>query len=234
MDELQISGKRYISAKRIAKENGYTADYVGQLIRGGKVTGQKVGRAWYVDALSFDHYLGGEVTPAKQANTGYSDLPAGKSPEVLGPSPSQPPVSASLPEYELVPVAPVVVVEEKIIEAPVAPEPLSEAPQEVATPVVLKKIEPVKISGLHYYQEDEPTLPQIRSKKEAIVSDLRVMPTGTSEPIVKRHKRIARLAVLSILAVVVLAGSAFVASSVTLNLSIERGSAASAYYSLQW
>src|SRR3990167_7886574 len=58
MDELQISGKRYISSRRIARENGYTADYIGQLIRGGKVAGQKVGRAWYVDAASFDAFLG--------------------------------------------------------------------------------------------------------------------------------------------------------------------------------
>ena len=60
MDELQISGKRFISSRRIARDNGYTADYIGQLIRGGKVVGQKVGRAWYVDAISFDAYLGQE------------------------------------------------------------------------------------------------------------------------------------------------------------------------------
>ena len=65
MDELQISGKRFISSRRIARDNGYTSDYIGQLIRGGKVTGQKVGRAWYVDAVSFNTFLGSERTPAK-------------------------------------------------------------------------------------------------------------------------------------------------------------------------
>ncbi len=65
MDELQISGKRFISSRRIARENGYTSDYIGQLIRGGKITGQKVGRAWYVDASSFDKYLGAEGAPIR-------------------------------------------------------------------------------------------------------------------------------------------------------------------------
>ena len=65
MDELQISGKRFISSRQLAREHGYTADYLGQLIRGGKVSGQKVGRAWYVDAVSFDAYLG-EEGPVQQ------------------------------------------------------------------------------------------------------------------------------------------------------------------------
>ncbi len=76
MDELQISGKRFISSRRIARDNGYTADYIGQLIRGGKVTGQKVGRAWYVDAVSFHKYLGQEGVPANPAEQKSSDLPS--------------------------------------------------------------------------------------------------------------------------------------------------------------
>lgn len=69
MDELEISGKRYVSAKRIAKENKYHPDYVGQLIRAGRVIGTKVGRAWYVDQDSFVEYLGkerGAFTPLTQ------------------------------------------------------------------------------------------------------------------------------------------------------------------------
>lgn len=73
MDELEISGKRYISSKRIARENKYHSDYIGQLIRGGKIVGTKVGRAWYVDEESFASYLSKEnktyvaptVTPAE-------------------------------------------------------------------------------------------------------------------------------------------------------------------------
>ena len=61
MDELEISGRRYISSRRAAKEHHYHADYIGQLIRSGKVGGQKVGRTWYVDAASLATYL--ELSP---------------------------------------------------------------------------------------------------------------------------------------------------------------------------
>jgi len=63
MDELEISGRRYISSARAAKEHKYHSDYIGQLVRAGKVAGQKVGRAWYVDADSLAEYLGKEVPP---------------------------------------------------------------------------------------------------------------------------------------------------------------------------
>lgn len=63
MDELEISGKRYISTRRAAKEHKYHADYIGQLIRAGKVGGQKVGRSWYVVADSLSTYLGKETPP---------------------------------------------------------------------------------------------------------------------------------------------------------------------------
>jgi hypothetical protein len=63
MDELEISGRRYISSARAAKEHKYHSDYIGQLVRGGRVAGQKVGRAWYVDAESLKDYLKKEATP---------------------------------------------------------------------------------------------------------------------------------------------------------------------------
>jgi hypothetical protein len=57
MDSLEIEGKEYISAKRAAREHSYTMDYIGQLIRGGKLVGKKVGRAWYVEQDSLTSYL---------------------------------------------------------------------------------------------------------------------------------------------------------------------------------
>lgn len=60
MDELEISGKRYISSRRAAKQHGYHSDYIGQLVRAGKVDGQKVGRAWYVDEESLKAYFSKE------------------------------------------------------------------------------------------------------------------------------------------------------------------------------
>lgn len=62
MDELEISGKRYISSRRAAKEHHYHTDYIGQLIRGRKIKGTKVGRAWYVEEDSLRAYLQAEHT----------------------------------------------------------------------------------------------------------------------------------------------------------------------------
>ncbi len=72
MDELEISGKRYLSSKRAAKEHKYHADYIGQLIRAGKVVGTKVGRAWYVEATSLDEYLANEFNHAQHAPVSQS------------------------------------------------------------------------------------------------------------------------------------------------------------------
>lgn len=57
MDELEIGGKKYISSKRAAREHRYHIDYIGQLIRGGKIVGKKIGRSWYVEDLSLKNYL---------------------------------------------------------------------------------------------------------------------------------------------------------------------------------
>jgi hypothetical protein len=60
MDELEISGKRYVSTRRAAKEYKYHSDYIGQLIRGKKLLGRKVGRSWYVELDSLTTYFGKE------------------------------------------------------------------------------------------------------------------------------------------------------------------------------
>lgn len=52
MDELVISGKKYISSKRASEITGYAKDYIGQLARGGKVPATRIGRAWYVDEVA--------------------------------------------------------------------------------------------------------------------------------------------------------------------------------------
>ncbi len=48
MNSVEISGVRYVKASDAAKAVGYTADYVGQLARAGKIDAKQVGRAWYV------------------------------------------------------------------------------------------------------------------------------------------------------------------------------------------
>lgn len=49
MDEIILDGKEYISAKRAAKQTGYTKDYVGQLCRAGRLPARMIGRNWYVE-----------------------------------------------------------------------------------------------------------------------------------------------------------------------------------------
>lgn len=48
METLVLDGKEFVKASRAAKDLGYTADYVGQLCRSGKVQARLVGRTWYV------------------------------------------------------------------------------------------------------------------------------------------------------------------------------------------
>lgn len=48
MNVIDISGIRYLKATDAAKKVGYTADYVGQLARGGKLDAKQIGRSWYV------------------------------------------------------------------------------------------------------------------------------------------------------------------------------------------
>lgn len=52
MDKISVKGESYIKGSVIARELGYTADYVGQLCRSGQVECTLVGRSWYVSEKS--------------------------------------------------------------------------------------------------------------------------------------------------------------------------------------
>jgi hypothetical protein len=49
--ELDILSKeaRFVSASEASEKTGYSADYIGQLCRGLKISGELVSRTWYVD-----------------------------------------------------------------------------------------------------------------------------------------------------------------------------------------
>lgn len=56
METISVEGKEYVKAKEIARELGYTTDYIGQLCRANKIDAKLVGRSWYVDPDSVrDH-----------------------------------------------------------------------------------------------------------------------------------------------------------------------------------
>lgn len=75
MDELEIQGKKYISSKRASQLTGYAKDYIGQLARGGKLPGTRVGRAWYVDEEALKA-LAGIVGDQSAAQEPHSSLKA--------------------------------------------------------------------------------------------------------------------------------------------------------------
>ncbi len=56
MEVLVVEGEKYVKASSIARDLGYTSDYVGQLCRSGKVEAQLVGRSWYVKEDSIKNH----------------------------------------------------------------------------------------------------------------------------------------------------------------------------------
>jgi len=210
MDELQISGKRFISSRRIARDNNYTPDYIGQLIRGGKVVGQKVGRAWYVDAVSFDTFLGSEGTPAPLADQKSSDLPSSG-----GTPAGQTFAQQEAPAFEPVKkVEPVVIAQKK------------EETHYVPLHIIKKEEAPV---GLRYYHDTEPSLPEMRSSVKISAR------TKTFEaPTRVRYASKLPVVALAGAGVAVFIFCAVVSSAVSLNLSIEAGNTASVFYTIDF
>lgn len=56
MESIRLDEKVFIKATALAKKLGYTADYIGQLCRAGKVSAQLVGRSWYVEEGSLTEH----------------------------------------------------------------------------------------------------------------------------------------------------------------------------------
>jgi len=56
MDTLMYDGTAYVKASVLAKRFRYTADYIGQLCRSGKIDARLVGRSWYVNEAALLAY----------------------------------------------------------------------------------------------------------------------------------------------------------------------------------
>lgn len=145
MDELEISGKRYISTKRAAREHGYHSDYMGQLIRGKKVAGQKVGRAWYIEEDSLNAYLGKAPIPAPVRVV----IPAPAAEIVPPPAPAPAPVERLIAEEpafiapEPQPIAEISMPEPAVV--PEAPEPVAETAEEIEAEEIREEAQPVAV-----------------------------------------------------------------------------------------
>ena len=235
MDELQISGKRFISSRRAAKDNKYHVDYIGQLIRGGKVAGQKVGRAWYVEADSLAAYFDKEES--KGGTTITQEVV--ESPKVI--HAVEKPVVEEIIEEKI--IEPVVVVEKEIVEEKKEIEEKEEVHRipisthaRVSTPTVHTK----KHTRLTYITDDEPTLPVVESKKrpktkveikeeearEVFVQEekekevVRLIPTNDRPAKKSPYIQFGVVAVLGVAAFLVVAGSSYF---LTYNAVVARG-----------
>ena len=243
MDELEISGKRYISTRRAAKQYKYHSDYIGQLIRGKKLLGRKVGRSWYVELESLTTYFGKEgaaLVPNEEIAIALEN--------------------ETTPEVKEVKA---LVIKKEIKNMQVAAAEASEEKKE-------KEIETITRDSIHipvrvhrpsfeteykkmnttltYVSDDEPYIPTVKRASHTALSATKVMPRSVEEveEIVKRnepevlsrpsHKRrnifipVLSIAALGVIVFIVVVGSSIFVSSSTV---IEAGKTANVGYSLQ-
>ena len=55
--QLVINGKKFKPSAELARQFGYSMDYISRLAREGKVEATRVGRQWFVDALSLENFV---------------------------------------------------------------------------------------------------------------------------------------------------------------------------------
>ncbi|MEK7068558.1 MAG: hypothetical protein AAB964_01950 [Patescibacteria group bacterium] len=189
MDELELSGRPHISAKRAAREHRYHSDYIGQLIRSGKVAGQKVGRSWYVDIESLGHYLKGEPQSAPAQAAPVAAAPATAPAATPAPEPAgvREPAAASVPQPE--PSMSVAAEKNNVVSAPVsAPE---SHPIKISKPdIPVEERAPV---GLRFVPDEEP-LPAVHTMHTA-ASHASPMRERHEEEIMRPRARMALVSV---------------------------------------
>ncbi len=230
MDELEISGKRFLSTRRAAKEHKYHSDYIGQLIRAGKVIGKKVGRSWYVEESSLNAYLAGEVEEPKAPETVMKEVIVKKEEET--------PVE---------PLAVAEVGEEKIVEevTPVAPaitEPAEikiKVAEEYHVPIHAAVIKNKKAGGLRYIADDAPMLPETRKRNAAVATAIEDEPLVYSAQMPEEEysienkkigaRSIAGLALVGVLTIII---TAAVSITVNSHLVVVAGQVATVSYTL--
>jgi hypothetical protein len=256
MDELDISGKRYISTRRAAREHGYHSDYMGQLIRGKKVAGQKVGRAWYIDEESLNAYLGKAPVPAAPLAAPASvaeiapvapaveHVVAQESVVEAAPEPDMEP-EATVPEPVAVPkpAAPVAQIAQENIEQPdayasrVPLQPIAQAihhapyieENETRIPIRMPMPAREETGGLRYAEDDAPSMPIIsRMPQQAVPAHA---PRQVSAPRQQGTFPYISLSFVGVLAILV---AAFASNFVSATVVSEQGKAASIQYAIHW
>lgn len=250
MDELEISGKRYISSRRAGKQYHYHSDYIGQLVRGGKVAGTKVGRAWYVDEASLAAYLGKEA-PAPIVRAVAPEIQP--QPESVAHAPVPAPIPAPEPKLDQVVRTPapepvVIATAHSVPVHAVASRPTEEIVVSISSGDAWEEREKIELDAERSrrvplqkktltYVEDDTLMPEIRSAVTRMptrpAETERTTPQAASVPAPRPPRSILPamglvLAGLAIFSVVALG------SSVLMNkVTIEQGKPASVGFSLQ-
>jgi hypothetical protein len=214
MDELEIAGRRYLSTRRAGKEHRYHADYIGQLIRSGKVVGKKVGRSWYVEEESLITYLSGEIEKPKVVVKNVA------------------PEAITEPKDEIQ--------EEKIVEqknfnaAPVRRVAVEETHR---IPIHKTVASAGKTSGLRYVADDAPLLPEVGRKIATTVS--MEVPAYESnylpdvEEAAQKNISALSLATLTVVGVLTFSITAIASVAISFETVIEEGQVAGAGYTLK-
>lgn len=245
MDELEISGKRYISTRRAAREHGYHSDYMGQLIRGKKVAGQKVGRAWYIEEDSLKVYLGHEVAPAPKA-VAQEEASAPAPIERLvveEPAPVQPVpevvevVAVPQQPESVVPVAvhePVVEVAENIKKETEPAQEIHHAfieEHETRIPIHTQSYAAQEAGGLRYAADDSAPMPVVSRMPQAQVPAQQYAPDAVHTP---RTSGTFPYISLSVVGIIAILATAFVSNFVSATIVSEEGKAATVQYAIHW
>ncbi|MDP3934998.1 MAG: helix-turn-helix domain-containing protein, partial [Candidatus Giovannonibacteria bacterium] len=55
--EINYNGRKYLSLKHTADLSGYHRDYIGQLIRKGDLSAEKIGFAWFIEEAEWNRFL---------------------------------------------------------------------------------------------------------------------------------------------------------------------------------
>lgn len=253
MDELEISGKRYISTRRAAREHGYHSDYMGQLVRGKKVAGQKVGRSWYIEEESLKVYLGKAPAPVQKPEPEPQPVvePVAIAEAAPEGEPEIEPQEERVPEPQTVQEAGEPAAEEKAAEPSEEPAAAAAEEEKVATVEIKKEVEPEPApveeeSTRIKIHKPEPARPaQESGGLRYIADDLPVIPIVTRAPQMQEHvaepaalKQGARQKFpyisLSVVAVIAVVGAVFVSNFVSLRIVSEEGKAATVNYAIHW
>lgn len=160
MNSISHNGETYVKAGDLARELGYTSDYVGQLCRAEKIDCQLVGRSWYVVADSLRNYKTSQHRRSTKASSvalrqSMLQTNASNSRAAQGSGMRKIAVSYETDEADLIPT--------------VADRGTVHLMAEPAQSSVAEQV-PVKTVEKHYHIETEPSAP-IRFKGTIAVSE---------------------------------------------------------------